>query len=214
MTNFVPIFPLEIVVFPGEPLNLHIFEPQYKQLIRECIDGKKPFGIPSVFDKKIGELGTLMEIVEVVKEYESGELDIRTRGLSVFRILEVIKEIPDKLYHGAIVNYPENTMEPGDTNISNLILSEVKRMYQLLNVQGKFPGGPDAVISYGIGHFVGLTKEQEYEMLGIFTEIQRLEYLRRHLNPILPVVQELEEIKARVQRNGHFRDLSIEGLEL
>ncbi|MBS1587945.1 MAG: LON peptidase substrate-binding domain-containing protein [Bacteroidetes bacterium] len=214
MTNFVPIFPLEIVVFPGEPLNLHIFEPQYKQLIRECIESKKPFGIPSVFDKKIGELGTLMEIVEVVKEYETGELDIRTRGLSVFRILEVIKEIPDKLYHGAIVNYPENTMEPGDTNISNLILSEVKRMYNLLNVQGKFPEGPDAVISYSIGHFVGLTKEQEYEMLGIFTEIQRLEYLRRHLNTILPVVQELEEIKARVQRNGHFRDLSIEGLEL
>jgi hypothetical protein len=214
MTNFVPIFPLEIVVFPGEPLNLHIFEPQYKQLIRECIDSKRPFGIPSVFDKKIGELGTLMEIVEVVKEYETGELDIRTRGLSVFRILEVIKEIPDKLYHGAIVNYPENTMEPGDTNISNLILSEVKRMYSLLNVQGKFPQGPDAVISYGIGHFVGLTKPQEYEMLGIFTEIQRLEYLRRHLNTILPVVQELEEIKARVQRNGHFRDLSIDGLEL
>jgi len=214
MTNFVPIFPLDIVVYPGEPLNLHIFEPQYKQLIRECIDAKKPFGLPSVFDKKIGELGTLMEITELVKEYDNGELDIRTKGLKVFRVLEVIKEIPDRLYHGAIVNYPENTMEPGDTNISNLILSEVKRMYELLNVKGKYPEGPDAIISYGIAHFVGLTKEQEYELLGIFTEIQRLEYLRRHLNAIIPVVQELEKVKARVQLNGHFRDLSIGDLDL
>ena len=214
MTNFVPIFPLDIVVFPGEILNLHIFEPQYKQLIRECIDNKKNFGIPPVLDKKIGEFGTLLEITEMVKEYENGEMDIRTKGLQVFRVLEVIKDIPDKLYHGAIVNYPDNVTEPGDTNISNLILSEVKRMYTLLNVQGKFPQGPDAVISYGIAHYVGLTKEQEYELMGIFTEIQRLEYLRRHLNAMIPVVQELEAMKARVQMNGHFRDLSIDDLEL
>lgn len=214
MTNFVPIFPLEIVVFPGEPLNLHIFEPQYKQLIRECIDNKRPFGIPPVFDKKIGEFGTLMEVTELVKEYESGEMDIRTRGLSVFRVLEVIKELPDKLYHGAIVNYPENVTEPGDTSISNLILSEVKRMYALLSVQRKTPPEPDRIISYSIAHFVGLSRDQEYELLSIFTEIQRLEYLRRHLNSILPVLRELEEMKARVQMNGHFRDLSMDDLEL
>ena len=214
MTNFVPIFPLEIVVFPGEILNLHIFEPQYKQLIRECIDGKKQFGIPPVFDKKIGEFGTLMEITELVQEYDNGGMDIRTRGLDVFRVLEVIKDVPDKLYHGAIVNYPDNVTEPGDTSISNLILSEVKRMYALLDVQRKTPAEPDAIISYSIAHFVGLTKEQEYELLSIFTEIQRLEYLRRHLNAIIPVVQELEKMKARVQMNGHFRDLSMDGLEL
>src|SRR6187455_311175 len=50
MTNFIPIFPLGIVVFPGENLNLHIFEPRYKQLIKECFEQKKPFGIPPVID--------------------------------------------------------------------------------------------------------------------------------------------------------------------
>ena len=43
MTNFIPIFPLAIVVFPGEKLNLHIFEPRYKQLITECHEQKKTF---------------------------------------------------------------------------------------------------------------------------------------------------------------------------
>ena len=123
MTNFIPIFPLDIVVYPGEPLNLHIFEPRYKQLIKDCTQDKKHFGIPSALNKKIEELGTLMEIIEIVKEYENGEMDIKTKGISVFRILEVIKEIPDKLYCGAIVNYPQNTTTQGDSDLANLILS-------------------------------------------------------------------------------------------
>src|SRR6185437_16275476 len=108
MTNFIPIFPLNIVVYPGEALNLHVFEPQYKQLIKECIAEKKQFGIPSVADKQMAELGTLMQVTELVKEYDNGEMDVRTRGTEVFRMLEVIRQIPDKLYQGAIVNYPHN----------------------------------------------------------------------------------------------------------
>jgi Lon protease-like protein len=214
MTNFIPIFPLDLVVFPGEPLNLHIFEPRYKQLIRECIDEQKMFGIPCVLDKKMQEFGTLMEITEVVKEYETGEIDVRTRGVRVFRILEVIKAIPGKLFSGAIVNYPANNMAHGDTDISRLILEEVHRMYKLLNVEEKFPAFGDGVISYQIGHLVGFSQEQEYQMLNYFEEVQRLEFIRRHLNSILPLVKELEQMKARVQRNGHFRNLSLDDLNL
>ena len=106
MTNFFPIFPLNIVVYPGENLNLHIFEPRYKQLISECQAAKKPFGIPTVIDNKVQEFGSMVEITEVSKIYESGEMDIKTKGIKVFRILEMIEEIPDKLYGGAIVNNP------------------------------------------------------------------------------------------------------------
>src|SRR6202042_3914216 len=108
MTNFIPIFPLSIVVYPGESLNLHIFEPRYKQLINECHAEGKPFGIPTVINDKVSEMGTLMNITEIVSTSENGEMDIKTEGISVFRILEVIKRVPEKLYSGAIVNYPEN----------------------------------------------------------------------------------------------------------
>ena len=209
MTNFIPIVPLDVIVYPGEPLNLHIFEPRYKQLIKDCIRDRKLFGIPSVKDKQVNELGTLMEITEVVKEYDNGEMDIRTRGTEVFKVLEVIKELPEKLYQGAIVTYPPNTMEPGDTKIAQLILRELQRMFQLLNLENKFPAEKQSMISYEIAHLVGLSKEQEYELLGIFTEIQRLEYLRKHLKSNTPVLEELEKVKARVQMNGHFRNLSL-----
>jgi len=214
MINFIPIFPLSIVVYPGEPLNLHIFEPRYKQMIGECVKDKKAFGIPVVLDSKVEEYGTLMEITEVVKAYDNGELDIKTKGKSVFRVLEVVKSIPDKLYHGAIVDYPANTMEHGESSIAQIILNEVRRLYALLNVEEKFPAHKTSMISYEVAHFIGLGKQQEYELLCLLTEIQRLEYIRRHLNNIIPTLRELEEVKARIQRNGHFRNLSLDDFNL
>jgi Lon protease-like protein len=67
MTNFIPIFPLNVVVYPGEILNLHIFEPRYKELIKECFNNKKPFGIPAVISGNVSEFGTLASIMEIVK---------------------------------------------------------------------------------------------------------------------------------------------------
>ena len=92
MTNFIPIFPLGIVVYPGEDLNLHIFEPRYKQLISECNEQKKPFGIPTVIENKMQDFGSLVTITEISKVHDNGEMDIKTKGEKVFRILEVIKE--------------------------------------------------------------------------------------------------------------------------
>lgn len=210
MTNFIPTFPLRIVVFPGEALNLHIFEPRYKQLIEECIAEKKPFGIPSAVEKVPGEeLGTLMDIEELVTRHEDGSLDIRTRGRSIFRVLQHIADIPEKLYAGAIVTYPENVMDVDDSRLTKTIIGEVERLFKLLSVSEKFPGEARFIRSYDIGHLVGLSPAQEYELLGLFNEIQRLEYLRRHLNNIVPVIEELELMKARIQMNGHFRNLSL-----
>lgn len=208
MTNFIPVFPLELVVYPGEKLNLHIFEPRYKQMIAECVREKKPFGLPPVFANKPAEHGTLIEITEVVKTYDTGEMDIRTQGVSVFRVLEYVRQIPDKLYAGAIVTYPDNVLEQGDTQLSRLLMNEIIRLYTLLNVEHKFPADKTSMVSYEIAHLVGMSKEQEYEMLQLFTELQRLEYIRRHLKNILPVIQELETMKQRVQMNGHFRHIN------
>jgi Lon protease-like protein len=209
MTNFIPIFPLNIVVYPGEKLNLHIFEPRYKQLINDCLKENKSFGIPCVINDRIEELGTLMRVTELVKDYENGEMDIRTEGINIFRTLEIVKSIPDKLYDGAIVTYPQNFMAHGDSELSNKILAEVKNMYELLGVAEKFPDNKTSMISYEIAHFVGLSRQQEYELLNIFTEIQRLEYLRRHLNSMASTLTGLQEMKKRINMNGHFRNLSL-----
>lgn len=211
MTNFIPIFPLNIVVFPGEQLNLHIFEPKYKQLIRECYDEKKQFGIPTVLNGSISETGALVRILSIEKEHENGEMDIKTEGVKVFNILEIIKEIPDKLYSGAIVSYPEN-IETGIDFKMKKILQEVRYFHELLEVNKEYKKGDDTLCTYDIAHHVGMSLEQEYEFVNLMREDQRQEYIQRHLKKIIPTIEELQNLKKRIQMNGHFRKLSIEDL--
>lgn len=206
MTNFVPIFPLGIVVYPGETLNLHIFEPRYRQLINECFTQSKPFGIPTVLNNGLAELGTLVEITEIAKTYEDGKMDIRTRGLKVLRILEVVKSIPDKLYSGSIVTYPDNT-HTGHAVLLRKVIEALRDLHRLLNVTKDFKKDDEALCSYDMAHHAGLSLEEEYELLGLFHEWQRLEYLKRHLSKVLPVVAGLENLKEKIVLNGHFKEL-------
>lgn len=214
MTNFIPVFPLEVVVYPQEPVNLHIFEPKYKQLIKECIDEQRVFGIPVVIDKRVQEFGTSIQVTELVKEYETGEMDVRVKGLEIFRILELVKQVPDKLYSGAIVSYPDNTLEKQDTRIADLVLEEVKRMYELLNLEEKMPETEGKILSYRIGHYIGMELQQEYELLQLMDETQRLEYIRKYMNNMMPVLKGLEQAKAKIKMNGHFRNLSLDDLDI
>jgi len=212
MTNFIPIFPLGIVVYPGENLNLHIFEPRYKQLISECYAQKKQFGIPTMIENQLQDYGSLMEIVEVTKTEENGEMDIKTKGSRVFRILEVIKEVPDKLYSGAIVNYPE-TNEEGNRDLMRRVMNSIKELHRLLKVEKKFQQTEEEVKAFDVAHHVGLSLEEEYEMLHLLQERQRQEYLKRHLTKVIPLVAEMEQLKEKIKLNGHFKNLSGLGFE-
>lgn len=207
MTNLIPIFPLSIVVYPGEDLNLHIFEPKYKQLIKECFDQKKPFGMPVVTNNKVNELGTLVDIVEISQVYDTGEMDVKTRGQKVFRILEIIDELPEKLYSGAIVSYPANAGHGKKLLMSKVILG-IKELHKLLKVKRPFHKNEDDLNSYDVAHHAGLTLNEEYEFLTLTNELQRQEYLKRHLAKVLPVVAEMELLKEKIKLNGHFKNIS------
>ena len=207
MINFIPVFPLSIVVFPSETLNMHIFESKFKQMINDCIDLKKPFGLTTVLDKKMQDHGTLMEIIEVTKRYETGEMDIKTKGKKIFKTLEHIVQIPEKLYSGAIVTYPKNQVK-GRRHMMTKIISLMKVLHELLELQNP-PNKEDSELwSYDIAHRVGLTLEQEYELLCFTDELHRQEYLRRHLSEVIPVVIELEALKRKIKLNGHFKNIS------
>lgn len=206
MTNFIPIFPLEIVVYPGEELNLHIFEPRYKQLIADCKENNKPFGIPAVINRKVNEMGTLVELVEVTKTYDNGEMDIKTRGTMVFRILEVVKSIPEKLYSGAIVNYPENNSN-GNRNLMEKVIASIRSLHTILKVTKNFEHDEKDLWSYEVAHHAGLSISEEFELLELMHELQREEYLKQHLQKVLPVMAEMETLKERMQLNGHFKNL-------
>jgi Lon protease-like protein len=213
VTNFIPIFPLAIVVYPSEDINLHIFEPRYKQLIGECYEKGKAFGIPTVINNQIGEMGTLVEIKEIVSTHQNGEMDIRVKGDRVFRVLEVINEVPDKLYSGAIVNYPDND-DKGNRELMQKVINGIRELHRLLSISKTFKKPDEQLSSYDVAHHVGLSLEEEYEFLSLMMELQRQEYLRRHLQKVIPVVAEMESLKEKIKLNGHFRNLSAFDFDL
>ena len=90
MDQLIPIFPLETVVYPGDGLNLHIFEPRYQQLINDCAKKKMPFGIPAVVNRKIGDWGTLVELTQVANVQPDVHLDSRSPDLSDHAVAEII----------------------------------------------------------------------------------------------------------------------------
>jgi len=205
-TILLPMFPLRLVAFPGEQLNLHIFEPRYKQLISECEAKGTTFGIAAYIEDKVQEIGTEIELVSIDKVYPKGEMDIRTRGLGLFKVLDFLPKIENRLYTGAeILRLPFDTA--GDFVFTEKILEHLGELYQIMNITKPLPEHTPDFSTYKIAHLVGFSLEQEYEFLCMPEEVRRQEYMLAHLERLLPTAREMEEMRKKVQMNGHFKNV-------
>lgn len=207
MAKYLPLFPLQVVVFPGEKLNLHIFEPRYIQLVLDCLETGITFGIPAYIKNGVGIFGTEVELVQVEKKYDSGEMDIRTKALSVFRIRQFDKVASGKLYAGGQVEAVADVMDENIV-IKNKIREAVQELYSILGIGNLYLKLPENFRSFDIAHTIGLSLEQEYLLLQLTTESERQLLILEHIERILPVVVETERLKERVKLNGHFKNLT------
>ncbi|MBI1227426.1 MAG: peptidase [Bacteroidetes bacterium] len=205
-TILLPMFPLRLVAFPGELLNLHIFEPRYKQLISECEAKGTTFGISAFIEDKVQEIGTEIELISIDKVYPKGEMDIRTRGIGLFKVLEFLPQLENRLYTGAEILRLPHDLE-GEFVKNERILEHMGELYRIMNITKPLPEHSPDFTTYQIAHLVGFSLEQEYEFLCIPEEIQRQEYMLTHLERLLPTAREMEELRQKVQMNGHFKNV-------
>jgi Lon protease-like protein len=205
MEKFLPLFPLSLVVFPMEELNLHIFEPRYRQLINECFDNGTTFGVPTFLDGKLPGFGTEVKVLGLSKRYDDGRLDIKTLGVRVFRIIDFQNPVALKMYAGGVVAMlPEAEQYPF---VMPGLLERVNRLYALLEEENKFDIEKMQPFSYQIAHKIGLSVEEEYSLLKMPTENERQAFLIQHLERIIPMLQDVERTKDRIRMNGHFKNL-------
>src|SRR5258707_2678034 len=92
LPSLIPLFPLDIVLFPGAPLPLHIFEPRYKEMIGECIAQDRPFGMVRAKESALSAIGCSASIVTIIKKYDDGRLDIAAEGEQRFQIRTLNQE--------------------------------------------------------------------------------------------------------------------------
>lgn len=199
----LPLFPLQSVFYPGETVPLHIFEERYKDLINDCREEAITFGIPVFIDNTV-KYGTEVQLVEVVNTYEGGEMDVVCVARQVFKVLTFDNEMEGKRYAGGIVEFLESDND-ADRGYRKEVFDKIKSLYELMNVQ--FPPTPfDKFNSYAFAHKMGLTFEQEYQLLRLTNETERLAFIDEHLNTTIAVLEQIDRTKAVIEMNGHFKN--------
>ena len=199
----LPLFPLQSVFFPGEKVPLHIFEDRYKQLIDDCRQEATTFGIPVYIHDSIA-YGTEVQLVEVVNTYESGAMDVICVARQVFRVLTFDNEMEGKLYAGGVVQFLDNVND-GQKKTKEDVLRRIEELYNIMDVPFT-PISVDKFNSFVLAHKMGLSYEQEYQLLQMEKESERLSFIKSHLLGTIQVLNEVNRTKQLIDMNGHFRN--------
>jgi len=198
----LPIFPLALVIFPNSRYPLHIFEERYKILINKCLANNSGFGIVSKIGDTISEVGVYVEVTNVTKIYESGELDIVVKGSWRFKRLELVMH-PDGYFISDVNKLTDSDSEDVNYNLFFALKQRVQEMLKLANFsvnQGFWDALEKTNLkSFKIAEKSGLSILQQQELLTIPSENKRLSYLLEHFG-------RLEE---KLEENRMMREITL-----
>ncbi|MDK1021283.1 MAG: LON peptidase substrate-binding domain-containing protein [Candidatus Hydrogenedentes bacterium] len=204
---FLALFPLQLALFPGEEIPLHIFEPRYKQLIAECRDHGILFGIPALAGGNVSKVGTEVELVRILETSDTGEMDIVVRGIRVFRIDNLQTEVPHKLYSGAEVTLLENDART-DPDAKQKLLERYEEFMRLIRKGASIPNDLQDNASFVLGSRVGLSLNQRLSMLRTPKEADRQKYLLHYLERAIQAIRQRRSTGMKVGRgNGTTRHI-------
>ncbi len=206
MPNYtlLPIFPLPIVVFPGEEVRLHIFEPRYKQLIQDCLESGIVFVILPVIQSQIMPLGPLLKLIECSKLYSDGNMDIRLQCLSKMSLKKIINPFPGKMYGGADMVELKDEFTESETPLHEMVKNLFEQLCQLNHARPFHAIDWSQFQSYSLGHYVGFSIQQEYEFLCLKSEEERLQKLQQQITYMIQLNKPKREWLKRLQLNGEF----------
>lgn len=205
----LPLFPLSLVLYPGEQLSLHIFEDRYKALTAYCLEHEVPFGIVRTDGESWADVGTTARIEEVVKQYDDGRSDIVVRGEERFQIDTVRDD--QASYYTADVALIEDEETTVDLDLKERAITQHMKLLELAGRTVR----PDLYedvdrLSFVLAQNGALDGDQKQEVLEGRTENERIRYLIRHFEAIIPRIEEQEGVRRRIRSNGHFKDFPPE----
>jgi len=181
----LPIFPLELVLLPGVPLPLHIFEPRYKEMIAECLEQKKPFGVVRASSTGVADIGCTAEIMSVTKKYDDGRMDILTRGVERFEVIHVNE---DRSFLQAEISVVQDEDEAGKP-AAQMVTQAVRLHAEIAKLAGAELSGPDqhaGNLSFLLAGSLPLDLDFKQSLLSTLSEAKRLEAVVGYLEAILP----------------------------
>lgn len=201
MSALLPLFPLDLVLLPGVPLPLHIFEPRYKEMIKECLDHSRHFGIIRSHDESIATIGCTAEIMNVLRKYPDGRMNILAEGRRRFEVLQINQE---RSFLQAEVFYLEDENDPA----RGADLDTALRLHgEIMKLAGAQPEEPEkreaAQLAYRLAGSLPFDPDFQQALLEMSSEAKRIQAIISFFDRILPVLQRNARAKGRAGGNGH-----------
>lgn len=208
MPPLLPLFPLQLVVFPRTQVPLHIFEDRYKEMVGAAIRENSEFGIVLAKDGGIGNAGCTVGVDKVLTNYPDGRLDVVTSGRRRFEIVYINQE---KEYLQAEVHFFED--EAGD-EVPNDVRAKAIRIYrefQASQTTGNAAAEPDskdgAELSFSIAQTVP-DLDLQSRLLRSRSELERLQQLTRFFEEQIPRAREIARMRHLAPTNGYGRKIA------
>jgi Lon protease-like protein len=208
----LPLFPLELVLLPEEPLPLHIFEERYREMIGECLRaktsgfGRQDFGVVLAKGQEISNVGCSAQIVTVTRKYDDGRMDILTVGKRRFEILLTNEE---KSYLRASVEFfdDEGPDTPGETEVENavrLFREIMRRLHQPSEMPVDLPQ-PYRHLSFRLAASLPLALEFKQRLLSLRNEPERLQRVVHSMDQLIHQIDAVQEARDKAGGNGNIR---------
>jgi Lon protease-like protein len=197
--SLLALFPLDVVLFPGAPLPLHIFEPRYKEMINECLEKKLPFGMVRAKKNALAEIGCTAVILNVSKKYDDGRLDLMAEGKQRFEIVQLSQE--RSFLQGEVLFFDD---EPGELSATDLE-TVVQLHEQLLDILGQEVkvDRQHPRISFHLAHELPVDLDFKQALLEMKSEGERIETLIEYYRATIPKVEKTLQAREKAMGNGH-----------
>ena len=201
MSALLPLFPLDLVLLPGVPLPLHIFEPRYKEMIGECLEQKREFGIIRAHDEKMATIGCSAEIINVLKKYPDGRMNILAEGRKRFEVLQVNQE---RTFLQADVFFLDDESEAATKTDLEAAMKLHGQIMQLAGAQPEQVEQTDASqVAYRLAGSLPFDPDFQQALLEMNSEAARVRAIVSFFQKILPVLQRNARAKRKAGGNGH-----------
>lgn len=202
--GLLPLFPLEVVLLPGAPLPLHIFEERYKEMINECLRLDLEFGVVLVRDNGILRTGCTAAITEVAERYDDGRMDIVTEGRRRFHVTRIDTE--RVFLRGEVEFFGDAASGAGDPALARRALAAYLEYAQAAGSEAEPPGLEDPELSFRLAQISTDLNFRQF-LLDLRSERERLARTAEHLERGLARKKIERAMKRTAQTNGHGRHL-------
>ncbi len=201
--TIIGLFPLGLVLLPGEIVPLHIFEERYKKLVNERREGRGEFGIVFAEEDGVREIGCTAAVVEILEELDDGRMNILVEGRRRFRLLDLVQpDDPEADYLRGVVLFVDDEDVETRPALQRRALEGFRKMLVLMDVASPHEPGGRGPLSYRIAAAVDFGAELKQKLLESLTEGNRLETLIAVMETLLPRLALRKEREEAIRGNG------------